>query len=112
VKEFSTRSYCAIRASAASATLSAESLPHFTACAISVADSRSLPEGGEISGCKDTGRLGFVRQRKLVDKPRQPHGHYEIGPHCGPPGILDRKREGFRDGIDIFIKRISSHVVP
>ena len=39
-----------------------------------------------VSGCKDTGRLGFVGQREFIDQPRQPQRHFEIGPHRGLPG--------------------------
>ena len=60
VKEFRTGSCSAIRASAASVTLTAEILRALTARMISWADSQSLWALMAISGCKDTGRLGFV----------------------------------------------------
>src|SRR5579863_17368 len=109
VKELSTESYFAIRASAASVTPSAESFPPLTACAVSEAEAKSRPDAAVMSGCKDTGRLGFVGQCKLIHQPRQPHGHFEIGPDSGLPRNLDRQGQGFRDGIDVIIKRISSH---
>ena len=42
-----------------------------TARAISAADNSSRSTVMAISGCKDTGRLGFVWQRELIDQPRQ-----------------------------------------
>src|SRR5579863_318518 len=109
VKELRTESYFAIRESTASVARSAESFPSLTACAVSEAESVSRPGAALISGCKDTGRLGFVGQCKLIHQPRQPHGHFEIGPHRRFPGVLDRQGQGFRDGIDVVIKRISCH---
>jgi len=60
VNEFRTGSYFAIRANAASVTLSADTCRPFTASAISPAESPSRSAVTAISGCKDTGRLGFV----------------------------------------------------
>src|SRR5882724_10320823 len=114
VKEFKTGSCLAIRASAASVTASADILRPATANAISEADSVSWSiimrstilrsTVMAISGRKDTGRLGFVRQREFIDQPRQPQRHFEIGLHGRLPGIVDRQAQGFRDGVDIIIK--------
>ena len=46
-----------------------------------------------ISGCKDTGRLGFVGQREFIDQPRQPQRHFEIGLDRRSPGVVDRQRQ-------------------
>ena len=43
-----------------------------TARAISEADRSSGVAVIAVSGCEDTGRLGFVRQREFIDQPRQP----------------------------------------
>ena len=83
VKEFRIESCLAIRASAASVTLMADILPPATACAISEADRSSGFAVMALSGCKDTGRLGFVGQREFVDQPRQPQRHLEIGLTAG-----------------------------
>src|SRR5450432_804753 len=112
VNEFKIGSCFAIRASAASVTLSADILRPVTACAISEAESPSLLAAIAVSGCKDTGRLGFIGQRELIDQPRQPQRHLEVGLDRRPPGFLDRQRQGFADGVDVGIKRISSHTSP
>src|SRR5712664_2600816 len=106
VKQFSTGSCLAIRASAASVALRADILRLTTASAISEADRSSGFPIMAISGCKDTGGLGFVRQREFIDQPRQPQRHLEIGPHRRLPGILDRQRQGLRYSVDIGIQRI------
>ena len=67
VNEFSTESCLAIRAKAASVAPRADSLPPATARAISWADSPSVFTVMALSGGVDTGRLGFVRQRKFID---------------------------------------------
>src|SRR6266481_1922326 len=115
VKEFKTESCLAIRASAASVTASAEIFRLATADAISEAVSpsrlatKALSEFMAMSGCEDTGRLGLVGQSKFVDQPCQPQRHFEIGLHRGLPGIGHRQAQGLRDGVDIVIKRVSSH---
>src|SRR3984957_9446386 len=93
----------AIRASAASVTASADSLRPATAEAISAADSPSLLSVMAGSGCKATGRLGFIWQREFIDQPRQSQRDLEIGPHRRLPGIHDRQRERVGDGVDIVI---------
>src|SRR6266481_5887206 len=93
VKAFRMELWLAIRASAASVASSAEMLRPATACAISAADSPSELAVVTISGCIDTGRLGFVRQCEFVDQPRQPQRHLEIGLDRRPPGILDRESQ-------------------
>src|ERR1700712_4465577 len=112
VKEFRTASWRAIRASAASATPSADNLRLATALAISAADSPSEPTVMAISGCKDTGGLGFVRQHELIDQPRQPQRHLEIGPDRRLPGVIDRQRQRLADGGDVVTQRIGSHHPP
>src|SRR5260370_10231569 len=109
VNEFRMGLCLAIRASAASVASSADIFPPATARAISEADSPSLLVVMARSGCKDTGRLGLVWQRELIHQPRDPQRHLEIGPDRRLPGLVDRQRQPFRDGIDIFIKRISGH---
>src|SRR6266550_7464810 len=109
VNAFKTGLCLAIRASAASVTASAEMLRPATACAMSEADSASGVEVMAGSGCKDTGRLGFIRQREFVHQPRQPQRHLEIGLDRRLPGTLHRQAQGLRNGVDIVIKRISSH---
>src|SRR6266850_140244 len=106
VNEFKTGSCLAIRASAASVALRADIFPAATECAISAADRSSRFAIMAISGCKDTGGLGFVRQREFIDQPRQPQRHLEIGPHRRLPGLLDRQRQGLRYGVDIGVQRI------
>src|SRR5437870_12152774 len=101
-----------MRPSAASITLTADILAPATACAISEADSPSRVAVMARSGCKDTGRLGFIRQRELIHQPRQPQRYLEIGLDRRLPGILHRQAQGFGDGLDIIIKRISSHCSP
>src|SRR6266436_1395403 len=112
VNEFRTGSCLAIRASAASVALSADIFPAATECAVSAADRSSGFAITVISGCKDTGRLGFVRQCEFIDQPRQPQRHLKIGPHRRLPVLLDRQRQGLRYGVDIGIQRISSHTSP
>src|SRR6202030_2726352 len=109
VKAFRMESCFAIRASAPSVTASADSLRPATADAISAADSPSLFSIMARSGCKDTGRLGFIWQREFIDQPRQSQRDLEIGPHRRLPGIHDRQRQHFGGGVDIVIQRISSH---
>src|SRR5450432_4063756 len=89
VNEFRMASYLAIRASAASVTPSADILRPVTADAISAADGPSLPALLARSGCKDTGRLGFVRQREFIHQPRDPQRECEIGLDRRPPGLVD-----------------------
>src|SRR3984885_15000065 len=108
VKEFRTESCVAIRASAASMALSADNFLSLTACAISSADIPS-PAPVTASRCEDTGGLGFVRENKFVDQSRQPHGDFQIGPHGGFPGFLDRKPQEFGGSVDIIVQRIFSH---
>src|ERR1700736_5849942 len=108
VNEFSSGLCCAIRASAASATLSADILRLATACAISEAGSQSpvvvMTAPSARSGCKDTGRLCFIRQREFIDQPRQLQRHLEIGPYRRLPGLLDRQRQRLSDGIYVVIR--------
>src|SRR5674476_608105 len=92
VNEFRMVSCLAIRASAASVTPSADILRPATASAISTADSPSPPPVVAGSGCKDTGRLGFVWQREFIHQPRNPQRELEIGPDRRPPGLVDRER--------------------
>src|SRR5437660_10517132 len=106
VKEFSTESCLAIRASAASVASIAESLWSVTACAICWADSPSVLMVMARSGRVDTGRLGFVRQREFVDQPRQPQRYFEVRPHGRPPGFLDRQRQCLCDGVDVIVQGI------
>src|ERR1700733_6517585 len=108
VKEFRMRSCLAMRASAASVTAIADSLLSATACAISAADNPSELTAVAVSGCKDTGRLGFVGQREFIDQPRQPQRYLEVGAHCRPPAILDRQGQCFGDGVDIIVERIGT----
>src|SRR6266849_8344087 len=109
VNAFKTGLCLAIRASAASVTASAEIFRPATACTISEADSPSGVAVMARSGCKDTGRLGFIRQREFIHQPRQPQRYLEIGLDRRLPGILHRQAQGTRNGVDIVIKRISSH---
>src|SRR5258708_7059454 len=99
VNEFSTGSCLAIRASAASTAPSADILPPETARGISAAGSQSPPACTAISGCKDTGRLGFIGQREFADQPREPQRHVEIGAHRRLPGVLNRKRQRLGGGV-------------
>src|SRR5690349_19409443 len=110
VKELRRRSCCAMRISASSVASSAESLPEATALAMSAAD--WIGTVMALSGDKDTGRLGLVRQRKLVDEFRQPQRYFEIRPHRGLPGVLDRQRQRFRDGCDVIVDACFGHVSP
>src|SRR4051795_4333809 len=112
VKELSTESCLAIRASAASVASSADSLLSVTACAICWADSPSVFAVMALSGCVDTGRLGFVRQRELIDQPRQPQRHFEVRPHRRPPGFLDRQRQRFGHGVDVIVQGFGGHFTP
>src|SRR6266566_7877372 len=112
VNAFKTGLCLAMRSSAASITLTADILPPATACAIFEADKPSGVAVMARSGCKDTGRLGFIRQCELIHQPRQPQRYLEIGFYRRLPGILHRQAQGFRDGLDIIIKRISSHCSP
>src|SRR5580693_5019223 len=93
VNEFSTESCFAIRASVASVASSAENCLSLTARAISDAD--ISPAAKSILGCEDTGRLCFVRKFKLVHLPREPYGHFEIGPHRRFPGVLHWQSQEF-----------------
>src|SRR5256885_10752704 len=62
-----------------------------------------------LSGCVDTGRLGFVRQREFIDQPRQPQRHFEVRPHGRPPGFLDRQRKRLGYGVDVIVQGFGSH---
>src|SRR5580704_9063303 len=112
VKQLRMASCCLIRASAASVACSADILRLVTALAISAAE--RPPESALMakSGCKKTGRLGFVGQRKFIDHPRQPQRDLEIGAHRRPPGVLDRQRQRLCDGVDVIVKRIGGHHCP
>src|SRR3977135_4294672 len=91
VKEFKTGSCLAIRASAASVTLRADIFRPVTPCALSEADSPSRATVRAISGCEDTGRLGFIRQHEFIHQAREPQRHLEIGLKRRLPGIVDRQ---------------------
>src|ERR1700730_1265611 len=106
VKEFRTGSRLAIRASAASITLTADNFRPATADAISAAESPSMSVVMARSGCEDTGRLDFIWQREFVDQPRQSQRYFEIVLDGRFPGSLDRQAQGFRDGVNIVIKWI------
>src|SRR5580693_3745591 len=112
VKELRMLSCCLIRASAASVACNADILRLVTALAISAAE--RPPESALMakSGCKNTGRLGFVGQRKFIDHPRQPQRHVEVGAYRRPPSVLDRQRQRVGDGVDIIVKRIGGHHAP
>src|SRR5712675_1953482 len=97
VNAFSTGSCLLIRANAASVASSADIFRLATACAIPAADSPSVLAVIAISGAVDTGRLGIVRQRELVDQPRQPQRHFKVGAHRRSPTRLDRQRQGLAD---------------
>src|ERR1700676_4059882 len=112
VKEFRIPSCLAIRANAASVTATADVLRPATACAISEADSPRSSTVMVRSGCKDTGRLCFVGQRKFIDQPRQPQRDLQIGFDRRLPGIVDRQSEGFADSVDIVIKGVGGHRSP
>ena len=71
VKEFKIESCRLIRDSAASIASSADSSRPVTALAMSAADRVSEFVVIALSGCVDTGRLGFVGQHEFVDQPRQ-----------------------------------------
>jgi hypothetical protein len=77
---------------------SADNLRAATACAVASAESPSVFVIMATSRGVDTGRLGFIRQRELIDQPRQPQRHFEVRPHGRPPGFLDRQRQrlGYR----------------
>ena len=105
VKEFSTLSCLAIRASAASVASSADNFLSLTARAIWSADIATAADA--VSGCEDTGGLGFVGKFKLVHHPRQTHGYFEIGAHRRLPGVLDGQSQEFRCGVDVFVERVS-----
>src|ERR1700712_4287357 len=79
--------WVAMRASAASVTLSADILPPATARAISEAGNQLPSACTPISGCKDIGRLGFIGQRKFVDQPRELERDLEIGAHRRFPRV-------------------------
>src|SRR6185369_4366147 len=112
VKEFSTGSCLAIRASAASVASSADNLRAATACAVASAESPSVFVIMATSRGVDTGRLGFVRQREFVDQPRQPQRHFEVRPHGRPPGFLDRQRQRLGYGVDVVVQGFGSHFTP
>src|SRR5882672_5287677 len=112
VKEFRTGSRLAIRASAASVAVAADILRLATACAISAADRSSGLAVMAVSGCKDTGGLGFVRQCEFIDQPRQPQRYLEIGLHRRPPGVIDRQRQRFADGGNVIVQWIGGHHSP
>src|SRR6201991_3575712 len=107
VNEFNTGSCLTIRASAASTAASADVLRRAPARAIPDAGSQSPPACTAMSGCKDTGRLGFIGQREFVDQPRQSQRDLKVGAHRRLPGVLNRKRQRLSDGVDVVIKRIS-----
>src|SRR5579859_260976 len=111
VKALRTGSCCTILASVASMTSDADSLPELTALAISEADV-GVDVAMAASGPEDTGRLGFVRQRELVDELRHPQRYFEIGAHRAPPGILDREVQGFRDRGDVIVETVRRHFAP
>src|ERR1700761_4747777 len=76
VKELSTPSCRLIRARAASVTSSADSRPALTDLAISEAGGGA--DAVMATSCaEDTGRLGFVGQREIVDESGQPQRHFE-----------------------------------
>ena len=108
VKEFRMGSCLAIRANAASVASSAVILRPATACAISWAESPSEFTVIALSGCVDTGRLGFVGQWEFIDQPCQSQRYFQVRPHRGSPGILNRQRKGACDGVDIIVKRIAA----
>src|SRR5450631_3045643 len=104
VKAFKVGLCLAIRASAASVTPSADNLRLATPCAISAEVSPPLSAVMMSSGCKDTGGLGFVRQREFIHQPRQPQRYLEIGLDRRLPDIFDRQRQRFRGGVDVLIE--------
>src|ERR1700754_4529896 len=106
VKQFRIALCSAIRASAASVAAAADILRLATACAISAADRSSEFAVMAVSGCKDTGGLYLVGQCEFVDQPRQSQRHLEIGLPRRPPGVVDRQRQRFTDGVDIAVQRI------
>src|SRR5882757_921950 len=106
VKEFRIASCFSIRANAASIAAEADISRLATACAISAADRSSGVAVMAISGCKDTGGLGFIGERKFIDQPRQPQRDLEIGLDRRPPGVIDRQRQGFADGVNVVVQRI------
>src|SRR5689334_924456 len=108
VKELRMPSCCLMRASAASVASSADILRPATALAISVAVISGLVVMA-ASGREDRRRLGLVRQREFVDEAGEPQRDFEIGPHRGPPGLLDRQRQRFRYGVDIVVQRLGHH---
>ena len=109
VNAFSTGLWAAIRASALSVAASADIFRAATACAISAAESRPACCCTGVSGCKDTGRLGFIGEREFVDHPRQSQRHLEIGAHRRFPGVFDRQRQRFGDGVNVVIETVSAH---
>src|SRR4051794_34963440 len=109
VNEFKIESCFWMRASAASVTSAADMLPPATPLAICEADNSLGTEVIAGSRTEDTGRLGFIGQRKFVDQPPKPQRDLEVSPHHRFPGILDRQGKCLCDGIDIIIKRIGSH---
>ena len=62
------------------------------------------------SGCKDTGRLGFIAQREFVDKPRQTDLRLMWGIGCWGPRFTAHladfvaRHEGDRESVpsDVF----------
>src|SRR6201995_1071636 len=108
VKELSTPSCCLIRASAASVTSSADIRPALTDLAISEADGVAVMASGAVG----TGRLGFVRQREVVDELCQPQRHFEIGAHSPLPGRLDAQAQPLRDRGDVIVDSVRSHLAP
>src|SRR5947209_10269684 len=106
VNAFRTGLCAAIRASAASTAASADIFREETACAISEAEGQPSSACIAGSGCKDTGRLGFIGQREFVDEPREPQRDCEIGMHGGLPCVFDRQRERFGGGLDVVVEII------
>src|SRR5258705_11487475 len=111
VNALRTVSRCLMRASAASVTSSADILRPVTALAMSAAD--GVPDESFIlaSSCEDTGGLGLVGQREFVDHALHPQRYVEVRADGRPPAVLDRQRKRAGDGVNVIVKRISSHCV-
>src|SRR6516165_11224230 len=93
VKELRMVSCCLIRASADSTISSADTLRPATAPAIAAAEVGACARPVAKSGCKDTGRLGFVGQRELVHQPRESERYLKIRSHGRFPGRIDRQAQ-------------------
>src|SRR5258707_4447196 len=111
VNALKTASRCLMRASAASVTSSADILRPVTASAMSAAD--EVPDESFIlaSSCEDTGGLGLVGQREFVDHAPHPQRYVEGRADGPPPAVLHPQRKRAGDGVDVILKRISSHFV-